>query len=106
MAEGAYAAHDLVFADLDGSPIDPARDWAEWKALCKAAGVSTVRVHDARHTAASLMIAQGVPIEVVQEVLRHSAIQVTRGYVHVASELAKKATNRMGAALLRRPSTP
>ncbi|MEU8264423.1 site-specific integrase [Micromonospora sp. NPDC048999] len=106
MAEGAYAQHDLVFADLDGSPIDPARDWAEWKDLCKAAGVRPVRVHDTRHTAATLMIAQGVAIEVVQEVLRHSAIQVTRGYVHVASEMAKAATDRMGAALLRRPSTP
>ncbi|GAB3942830.1 tyrosine-type recombinase/integrase [Micromonospora vulcania] len=63
-------------------------------------------MHDARHTAATLMIAQGVPIEVVQEVLRHSAIQVTRGYVHVVSELAKTATDRMGATLLRRPSTP
>ena len=106
MAEGAYARHDLVFADLDGSPIDPARDWAEWKELLQAAGVPAKRVHDARHTAATLMIAQGVPIEVVQEVLRHSAIQVTRGYVHVASELAKKATDRMGATLLRRPGTP
>ncbi|MCX5066962.1 site-specific integrase [Micromonospora lupini] len=106
MAEGAYATHDLVFADVDGSPIDPARDWAEWKSLCKAAGVPDLPLHGGRHTAASLMIAQGVPIEVVQEVLRHSAIQVTRGYVHVASDSAKAATDRMGATLLRRPSTP
>ena len=106
MAEDAYAAHDLVFAELDGSPIDPARDWAEWKDLLKAAGVREVRVHDARHTAATLMLAQGVPIEVVQEVLRHSSIVVTRGYQHVASEMAKAATDRMGASLLRKPGTP
>jgi integrase len=106
MAEGAYAKHDLVFADLDGSPIDPARDWQEWKDLLKAAGVRAARVHDARHTAATLMLAQGVKIEVAQEILRHSAIAVTRGYVHVASELAKEATQRMGASLLRKPGTP
>ncbi|WP_319460054.1 site-specific integrase [Micromonospora sp. RTP1Z1] len=106
MAEGAYAKHDLVFADLDGSPIDPARDWAEWKDLLKAAGVRAIRVHDGRHTAATLLIAQGVQLEVVQEILRHSSITVTRGYVHIASEMAKKATDRMGASLLRRPSTP
>lgn len=106
MAEDAYAAHDLVFAELDGSPIDPARDWAEWKDLLKAAGVREARVHDARHTAATLMLAQGVPIEVVQEVLRHSSIVVTRGYQHVASEMAKAATDRMGASLLRKPGTP
>ena len=106
MAEAAYAQHGLVFAELDGSPIDPARDWAEWKDLLKAAGVRDVRVHDARHTAATLMLAQGVQIEVVQEVLRHSSIVVTRGYQHVASEMAKAATDRMGASLLRKPGTP
>jgi len=106
MAGDAYAKHGLVFADVDGSPIDPARDWAEWKDLLKAAGVRDVRVHDARHTAATLMLAQGVQIEVVQEVLRHSSIVVTRGYQHVASEMAKAATDRMGSALLRKPGTP
>ncbi len=106
MAEDAYVEHDLVFADLDGTPIDPARDWQGWKDLLEAAKVRPMRVHDARHTAATLMIAQGVPVEVVQEVLRHSSIVVTRGYTHVASEMAKKATDRMGATLLRRPSTP
>lgn len=106
MAESAYAKHGLVFAELDGSPIDPARDWAQWKELLKTAGVRDVRVHDARHTAATLMLAQGVQIEVVQEVLRHSSIVVTRGYQHVASEMAKAATDRMGAALLRKPGTP
>src|SRR5690606_109815 len=54
MAGAAYARHDLVFAEPDGSPIDPARDWREWHELLAAAGVRRARVHDGRHTAATL----------------------------------------------------
>lgn len=106
MAEGAYAGHDLVFADVDGSPIDPARDWAAWHELLKAAGVRKARVHDGRHTAATLLLAQGVNVRVVQEILGHSSITVTQGYAHVASAMAREATQRMGSSLLRERGTP
>jgi integrase len=42
-------------------------DWREWKAILKKAGVRDGRLHDARHTAATLLIEQGVHIRVVQE---------------------------------------
>jgi len=106
MAGGAWRDLGLVFTQLDGGPVDPGVDYDEWKALLAAAGVRDARVHDARHTAATLMLAQGVKIEVVQEVLGHSDIRTTRGYSHVASALARDATQRMGSALLRRPGTP
>lgn len=105
-ASGAYTDHDLVFAELDGRPIDPSSDWEEWKALLAAAGVADARVHDGRHTAATILLALGVKIEVVQEILGHSSITVTRGYVHVASEMAKAATDSIGAALLKKRGTP
>jgi integrase len=50
---------DLVFAQVNGSPIDPSADHREWKALLRAAGVRTVRLHDARHTAATLQFDAG-----------------------------------------------
>lgn len=106
MAESAYVDHDLVFADVDGSPIDPARDWATWQQLLRTAGVRKARVHDGRHTAATLLLAQGVDVRVVQEVLGHSSVTVTEGYAHVASAMARDATQRMGASLLRKPGTP
>jgi integrase len=106
MAGAAYQEFDLVFADTDGTPVDPARDWAEWHELLKAAGVERHRVHDGRHTAGTLLIAQGVKLEVVQEILGHSSITVTRGYVHVASAMAKAATDSIGASLLRKRGTP
>lgn len=106
MASGAYASHGLVFAEPDGSPIDPARDWQQWKELLKSAGVRDARVHDGRHTAATLLLAQGVDVRVVQEILGHSSVTVTEGYAHVASAMAREATQRMGSAILKKPSTP
>lgn len=101
-----YAGHDLVFAREDGAPVDPGDDWSEWKALLALAEVPDSRVHDARHTAATLLIAQGVRLEVVQELLGHSSITVTRGYAHVASEMARAGVEALGKKLLRAPGTP
>ncbi|WP_320067666.1 site-specific integrase [Micromonospora sp. RTGN7] len=106
MAESAYAAHGFVFADPLGEPIDPARDWRDWKAVLALAGVRDARVHDGRHTAATLLLAQGVDMRVVQELLGHSTIKVTEGYTHVASKLAREATQRMGRRLFHPPGTP
>jgi len=60
LAGSVWEDHDLVFAQPNGRPIDPRRDWAAWKTLCAAAGVRDSRVHDARHTAATLLLVQGV----------------------------------------------
>lgn len=98
-AEGAYAAHGFVFADRLGGPIDPAADWHEWKALLADAGVRDARVHDGRHTAATLLLAQHVDVRVAQELMGHSSIKVTEGYTHVASKMAREATARMGKRL-------
>ncbi|MEU9890679.1 tyrosine-type recombinase/integrase [Sphaerisporangium sp. NPDC051011] len=53
--------------------MDPGDDWDEWKGLLRDAGVEKdARVHDAQHTAATLLLEQGVDISVVQEILGHS----------------------------------
>lgn len=106
MAGPAWQAHDFVFARLDGQPIDPRVDYWDWRDLLNAAGVPAHRLHDARHTAGTVMAALGVPIQVVQELLGHSGLPVTRRYVHVASEMARDATERMGSAMLKRRGTP
>lgn len=100
-AGGAYAKHDFVFADPLGGPVDPAEDWREWKDILRAAGVRDSRVHDGRHTAATLLLAQGVDIRVVQELLGHSSIKVTEGYAHVVGRMAREATDKMGRSLFR-----
>ena len=91
---------DLVFAQVNGAPIDPSADHRTWKALLSAAGVRAVRRHDARHTAATLLLQQGVPARVAMQVLGHSQVSLTLNtYSHVVPELAREAAERMGAAL-------
>src|SRR5579884_46083 len=90
---------DLCFPNSLGRPMEPRDDWAAWKWLCKAAGVRDARLHDARHTAATLLLEQGVDIRVVQEILGHSTLAVTKRYTHVTSRLAKDAAERMARAL-------
>jgi integrase len=78
MAAGkAWEDWDLCFANSLGRPIEPRDDWADWKWLCRAAAVRDARLHDARHTAATLLLEQGVDIRVVQEILGHSTLAVT-----------------------------
>lgn len=102
MAGDAYARHGFVFAHLDGAPVSPEADWREWQELEEEAGVAgQFRPHDARHFAATFLLAQGVDVRVVQEILRHSSVKVTEGYAHVASRMAREAAERMGRALPR-----
>lgn len=90
----------LVFAQPNGRPMDPRADWAQWKQLCREAGAREARLHDARHTAASILLAQGVPARVVMELLGHSQIGLTLGtYSHVAPELSRAAADGIGGAL-------
>lgn len=89
-----------VFCQSNGRPIDPRRDWQEWKALLSAAGVRNARLHDARHTAATMLLQQGVPARVAMQILGHSQISLTLGtYSHVVPDLVDEAAERMTGAL-------
>ncbi len=91
---------DLVFRQPDGRPIGAKRDHDDWKALLARAGVRDARLHDARHTAASLLLLLKVPPRVVMEVLGHSSYQLTMNtYSHVAPELNVEAARLMAGAL-------
>ena len=91
---------DLIFTQVNGRPIDPRADWSAWKALLARAGVHDARLHDARHTAATLLLTQGVPARVAMQILGHSQISLTLGtYSHVMPELAEEAATRVGHAL-------
>jgi integrase len=101
----AWQDNDLVFCRPDGQPIDPRDDFDEWKALLAAADVRDTRLHDGRHTSATLLLEQGVDVRVVMEMLGHSDIRLTQRYTHVASPLAHEAAKLMGRALWGAAST-
>ncbi|MCW2605649.1 MAG: integrase family protein [Frankiales bacterium] len=90
----------FVFCQGNGRPIDARRDWLDWKALLEAAGVRDARLHDARHTAATMLLQQGVPARVAMQILGHSHIALTLGtYSHVVPEIAEEAAERIQRAL-------
>jgi integrase len=107
-AEPGYS-WDLVFRTPAGRPVAHHPDWCEWKSLLKEADVRDARLHDARHTAASLLLVMGVPARVVMEVLGHSQIGLTLNtYSHVMPEVQRAAADAMGGALWGEvpPATP
>ncbi|GAA4198496.1 hypothetical protein GCM10023074_27450 [Microbispora amethystogenes] len=79
--------------------MERSEDYKMWKALLRQAGVREARLHDARHTAGTLLVEQGVHIRVVQEILGHARVTTTERYTHIASPQVKDASERMGAAL-------
>ena len=83
IAGSGWADGDYVWCQANGRPIGAHADWDEWKAMLKEAGIRDARVHDARHTAATLLLAHGVDQRVVMEILGHSQISMTARYAHV-----------------------
>jgi site-specific recombinase XerD len=102
-AGSAWHTGNFVWCQPNGRPIGNHADWEEWKALLQAAGVRDTRVHDARHTAATLLLAQGVDQRVVMEILGHSQISMTSKYAHVLPEVMTDAAERIGRALWGEP---
>jgi integrase len=92
----------LIFTSLVGTPIDPDNFAKRFVRLCSDAGLGHWHPHEARHSAASVMLAQGVPLEVVSEVLGHSSIYITKDvYGHLVEGAKRDAAERMAAAFNR-----
>lgn len=91
--------HDLVFPAPMGGMIDPARDNANWHRLLAAAGVRDVRLHDARHTAATLLLLQNVDIRTVMSIMGWTEMATAQRYLHAVDDLRRRAARQMGALL-------
>lgn len=91
---------DFVFTTTIGTPLDGTNVTHRFQVLLREAGLPRYRFHDLRHTAASLMLRQGVPARVVMETLGHSQINLTLNtYSHVMPALMGDAAARMDALL-------
>ena len=83
---------DLVFSQTDGSPYLPDTITHAWIKVIRRLGLREVRLHDARHTHATLMLKTNVHREVVQHRLGHSSITTTIDtYSHMVPEVEKMA---------------
>jgi integrase len=76
-----------VFAQPTGRPIDPRADHDEWKSLLAEAKVRDARLHDARHTAATMLLVLKVPLPAIMEVMGWGEASVAKRYVHVPTEV-------------------
>ena len=95
LGEG-YRDAGLVFCREDGGPIWPGTVSAQFHALSTRAGLPTIRLHDLRHSAASLALAGGVDLKTVSSNLGHSGIAITADlYAHVLPATARAAAERV-----------
>jgi hypothetical protein len=75
--ESGYA-----FTSPTGQPLNPNSDHHRWKALLKSAGVRDARLHDARHTAATVLLVLGVPERTVMGIMGWSSTSMAARYQH------------------------
>jgi len=102
-AANLWENHDLVFTNERGRPLDGnnfrQRTFAP---LLERAGLPKIRFHDLRHTAATLLMSQGVPIKVASEMLGHADITTTlRTYSHVLPGMQQQAADAMDRVFAR-----
>jgi integrase len=91
---------DLVFRTELGTSLDPDNFRAITYKLTADAGIGKWSPHALRHSAASLLLAQGVPLKVISEVLGHSSIRVTADvYAHLMEPAKAEAADAMETAL-------
>jgi integrase len=92
--------HNLIFTDALGRPARPDNVSGYFRAAVDRLGLPHVRFHDLRHSAATLMLSQGVPLKVVSETLGHSSIAITADvYQHVTPDLRREAAEAVDRAL-------
>jgi integrase len=70
-----------------------------WVRICERAALESVRLHDLRHTAASIAVGRGATLAVVGRLLGHTQAQTTLRYAHVDTDPALHAANEIGRAV-------
>jgi site-specific recombinase XerD len=100
-AGSSWVENALVFSTGIGTPLEPRLAVEDFKRMLAKAGLPTkIRFHDLRHSAASLLLAQGVQLRTIMELLGHSSIAITANlYAHVAPDLMREAADSMDAVL-------
>jgi integrase len=99
-AGSAWVDTGYVFTTEAGGPCDPRNALRALKVAATKAKLEGVGLHTLRHSAASVMLSNGVPLKVVSELLGHSGISITADvYGHVSPDVSRSAVDVLGAAL-------
>jgi len=90
----------LVYTQADGTPLSRHTVTRRFQRILDQAGMRKHRFHDLRHTCATLLLAQGVQMRTIMEILGHSQIATTADiYAHVLPVLMADAATKMDEAL-------
>jgi integrase len=95
-AGSAWLGGDWMFTQPNGKPLDPRSDHDEWKSLLAEAGVRDARLHDARHTAATVLLILGVPDRAVMDLMGWSNGKMKERYMHVVAAIRDDIAARLG----------
>jgi integrase len=96
----AWQEHDLVFSTPLGLPFSPRTAYYHHEVFLAAAGLPRISFHDLRHTAATLLLLQGVNPKIVSEMLGHASVSITLDiYSHVLPDMQQDAAAAMAVAL-------
>ncbi len=98
----ATAAPDaeFVFPSGDGHRVEIKHNWA---AICRVAGIANARIHDLRHTYASVLASSGLSLPIIGALLGHSQPATTARYAHLFDDPLRAATERVGAIVTGKP---
>lgn len=101
-AGSAYRDSGYVFTRPRGDPLSPDRLSRTFRALVAEHGLPPIRLHDLRHGAATLALAAGVELKVVQDMLGHSSIVLTADtYTSVLPEVAHRTAEKTAVHILK-----
>jgi integrase len=99
-AMGELGGEGLVFVSTRGHPIHGENLLPGWYAHLERLGLPRVRLHDLRHSAATILYGMGVPLETIADMLGHSTVRITQDlYRHKVPALQREAAEAMERAL-------
>ncbi len=88
-----------IFTSPTGEPINPRTDYKHWKELLSEAGVRNVRLHDARHTAATVLLLLGVPERAVMGIMGWSHTAMAARYQHLTAVIRDDIAQQVGGLI-------
>lgn len=99
-----WQEHDLIISTSLGTVMNPGNVNRSFDAIVKMASVPKIRVHDLRHTAASLMLRESVPVKQISERLGHANVRITLDtYAHLMADAHDLAADAMSRILAGEP---
>ncbi|MEY9948079.1 tyrosine-type recombinase/integrase [Kitasatospora sp. GAS1066B] len=102
LARDLWVEKDYVFTSPTGEPLNPNTDYHRWKDLLRAAGIRDGRLHDARHTAATVLLILGVSDAVVDAIMGWEpgkSARMRRRYQHLTNPVLQQTAEKIGDLL-------